>query len=99
MSLNCISQREQREAEDRAGQIEIVADTVLEAPAHPWKKAKSFADMGATHHYHSTGADYNRKLTDGERTVKLIQACDHRRLTYKEQTSKNRDSLGRHTDR
>jgi transposase-like protein len=32
----------------------------------------------------------NRKLTDGERTVKLIQACDHRRLTYSEQTS-NRD--------
>ena len=41
----------------------------------------------------------NRKLTDGERTVKLIQACDHRRLTYKEQSSKNRDALGRFTDR
>jgi transposase-like protein len=27
----------------------------------------------------------NRALTDGERTVKLIQACDHRRLTYAEQ--------------
>jgi transposase-like protein len=31
----------------------------------------------------------NRKLTNGERTVKLIQACDHRRLTYKQQTEKN----------
>ena len=29
----------------------------------------------------------NRGLTDGERCVKLIQACDHRRLTYAEQTS------------
>lgn len=29
----------------------------------------------------------NRKLTDGERTVKLIQAADHRRLTYAEQTT------------
>lgn len=43
---------------------------------------------------------YNyRNLTDGERTVKLIQAADHRRLTYKEQSSKNRDSKGRYTDR
>lgn len=41
----------------------------------------------------------NRKLTDGERTVKLIQAADHRHLTYKEQTSKNRDDKGRFTDR
>lgn len=32
----------------------------------------------------------NRDLNDGERTVKLIQACDHRRLLYKQQTS-NRD--------
>lgn len=31
---------------------------------------------------------YNtRGLSDGERTVKLIQACDHRRLTYADQTS------------
>jgi transposase-like protein len=29
----------------------------------------------------------NRGLTDGERTVKLIQACDHRRLTYADQTA------------
>jgi transposase-like protein len=29
----------------------------------------------------------NRKLTDGERTVKLIQACERRRLTYAEQIS------------
>jgi transposase-like protein len=41
----------------------------------------------------------NRKLNDGERTVKLIQACDHRRLTYKQQTGKNRDAKGRYTDR
>ena len=38
---------------------------------------------------------YNtRNLSDGERTVKLIQAADHRRLTYAKQTS-NRDSNGR----
>ncbi len=36
----------------------------------------------------------NRHLTDGERTVKLIQACDNRRLTYAEQTAE-RDRLGR----
>jgi hypothetical protein len=36
----------------------------------------------------------NRKLTDGERTVKLIQACDSRRLTYQDQTAK-RDRRGR----
>lgn len=41
----------------------------------------------------------NRKLTDGERTVKLIQACDHRRLTYKQETAKNRDAKGRYTGR
>ena len=41
----------------------------------------------------------NRKLTDGERTLKLIQAADHRCLTYKEQTAKNRDDQGRFTDR
>ena len=32
----------------------------------------------------------NRKLSDGERTVKLIQAASNRRLTYAEQTT-NRD--------
>ena len=45
----------------------------------------------------------NRNLSDGERTVKLIQSCDHRRLTYKELIVNrdrrgrilNRDSLGR----
>ena len=43
---------------------------------------------------------YNsRKLTDGERTVTLIQAAAARRLTYKQQTARNRDTLGRHTDR
>ncbi|MEP6494940.1 MAG: IS1595 family transposase [bacterium] len=32
---------------------------------------------------------YNtRVMNDGERTVRLIQAADHRRLTYKQQTSK-----------
>jgi transposase-like protein len=36
----------------------------------------------------------NRDLNDGERTVKLIQACDHRRLTYKELTAE-RDRRGR----
>jgi transposase-like protein len=41
----------------------------------------------------------NRKLSDGERTVKLIQACDNRRLTYREQADKNRDAKGRYTDR
>lgn len=47
----------------------------------------------------------NRDLTDGERTVKLIQASENRRLTYKEQTAVydrrgrvlRRDSLGRIT--
>jgi hypothetical protein len=33
----------------------------------------------------------SRHLTDGERTVKLIQACDNRRLTYRQQADKNRD--------
>jgi transposase-like protein len=43
---------------------------------------------------------YNtRGLNDGERTVKLIQAADHRRLTYRQQTAKNRDAMGRYTDR
>jgi hypothetical protein len=43
---------------------------------------------------------YNtRRMTDGDRTVKLIQAADHRRLTYKEQTAKNRDAKGRYSDR
>ncbi len=41
----------------------------------------------------------NRGLSDGERTVKIIQAANFRRLTYKQQTSKNRDALGRFTDR
>jgi transposase-like protein len=41
----------------------------------------------------------NRKLTDGERTVKLIQASEHRRLTYRQQADKNRDAMGRYTDR
>jgi transposase-like protein len=35
----------------------------------------------------------NRHLDDGERTVKLIQAADNRRLTYEEQIS-NRDDTG-----
>jgi transposase-like protein len=43
---------------------------------------------------------YNtRGLSDGERTVKLIQACDNRRLTYRAQADKNRDAKGRFTDR
>jgi transposase-like protein len=43
---------------------------------------------------------YNtRKLTDGERTVKLIQACDHRRLMYRDRIARNRDPKGRYTDR
>ena len=41
----------------------------------------------------------NRHLNDGDRTVKLIQAIAGRRLTYKQQTSKNRDAKGRYTDR
>lgn len=41
----------------------------------------------------------NRKITDAERMVKLIQAADHRRLMYKQQTAKNRDAIGRYTDR
>lgn len=41
----------------------------------------------------------NRDLNDGDRTVKLIQAAELRRLTYKQQTSKNRDQSGRFTDR
>lgn len=47
----------------------------------------------------------NRGLSDGERTVKLIQSCDHRRLTYKELIAERdrrgrvlkRDELGRIT--
>lgn len=47
----------------------------------------------------------NRDLNDGERTVKLIQSCDHRRLTYKELIAERdrrgrvlkRDELGRIT--
>jgi len=43
---------------------------------------------------------YNsRRLTDGERTVKLIRATVNRRLTYAQQVAKNRDALGRYTDR
>jgi hypothetical protein len=36
----------------------------------------------------------NRGLSDGERTVKLIQACDHRRLTYREQVCGEPDARG-----
>jgi transposase-like protein len=36
----------------------------------------------------------NRTLSDGERTVKLIQACDHRRLTYREQVCGEPDARG-----
>ncbi len=53
-------------------------------------------------HRYLSEADFkynNRKLTDGERTVKLIQAAEGRRLTYREQANKNRDALGRFTDR
>ena len=38
----------------------------------------------------------NRALTDGERTVNLIQAVDQRRLSYVQQTAKNRDVKGRY---
>jgi hypothetical protein len=42
----------------------------------------------------------NRKLTDGERTMKLIHAAsDNRRLTYRQQADKNRDAKGRYTGR
>jgi transposase-like protein len=42
----------------------------------------------------------NRKLTNGERAVKLIQAAsDNRRFTYRDQADKNRDAKGRYTDR
>lgn len=37
----------------------------------------------------------NRSLTDGERTVKLIQSCDHRRLTYKDQIAERDKRTGR----
>jgi len=30
----------------------------------------------------------NGNLNDGERTVKLIQSCDRRRLTYRQQAEK-----------
>lgn len=40
----------------------------------------------------------NRDLSDGERTVKLIQACDNRRLTYREQTQRF-DTIGRRLPR
>jgi hypothetical protein len=57
--------------------------------------------IGGTHHsvsrkhLHRYASEaefkYNtRGLTNGERTVKLIQSADHRRLTYKQQTT-NRD--------
>jgi transposase-like protein len=36
----------------------------------------------------------NRNLSDAERTVKLIQGCEQKRLTYTDQTLR-RDSLGR----
>src|SRR3954465_16019095 len=37
---------------------------------------------------------YNsRALTDGERTVKLIQAAEHRRLTYAEQIATHVDGV------
>jgi len=39
----------------------------------------------------------NRKLTDGERTVKLIQASENRRLTYADQIARRRDAKGRYT--
>jgi transposase-like protein len=38
----------------------------------------------------------NRNLTDGERTAKLIQAADNRRLTYADQTARPRDEKGRY---
>lgn len=38
----------------------------------------------------------NRDLTDGERTVKLIQASENRRLTYAEQIARPRDEKGRY---
>lgn len=41
----------------------------------------------------------NRDLSDGERTVKLIQASQQRRLTYKQQTARPRNALGQYTDR
>jgi transposase-like protein len=41
----------------------------------------------------------NRDLTDGERTVKIIQAANLRRLTYKQQTALNRDEKNRWSDR
>lgn len=48
-------------------------------------------------HLHRYASEYefkynNRDLTDGERTVKLICAADQRRLTYRDQTRKDRDS-------
>lgn len=39
----------------------------------------------------------NRGLSDGERTVKLIQASENRRLTYAEQIARPRDDKGRYT--
>jgi transposase-like protein len=39
----------------------------------------------------------NRHLTDGERTVKLIQASELRRLTYAAQIARPRDEKGRYT--
>lgn len=47
-------------------------------------------------HRYVTEAEFKyntRSLNDGERTVKLIQAAEMRRLTYADQTS-NRDSNG-----
>lgn len=66
--------------------------------------------IGGTHHsvsrkhLHRYASEvefkYNtRDLTDGERTVKLIQGAEGKRLTYKQQSSKNRDAQGRYTDR
>src|SRR5688572_1074175 len=41
----------------------------------------------------------NRKLTDGERTVKLIRSISNRRLTYKQQSGRKRNQFGLFTDR
>ncbi|MEO8563886.1 MAG: hypothetical protein ABI601_17535 [bacterium] len=38
----------------------------------------------------------NRQLSDAERTVKLIQASDNRRLTYAEAVARPRDEKGRY---
>ncbi len=60
-----ISYGKQREAENGTPQIQVMTDTVLEAPMHPRKQEKCFGDMSKNDHQQAARAEQLEKSGRG----------------------------------